>query len=334
MHDGLKGTTTRSSSYLGSMTISKASKIALVLLSFYLLVSFAAGKLLCDATLHPARKHLTSDDRNFAQSMAARQDAKLEDVSLKAFDGMTLRAWLVIPASTNGSAVILLHGLSDNRTGMIGYAELLLKHGYTVLMPDARAHGESEGSLATYGLLERNDIRNWFGWLQKTIRPTCIDGFGESMGAAQVLQAAETELDFCAIAAESSFSSFREIAYDRVGQFFHTGPWLGRSLLHPTIDAAFWWGRREYHLDLQEVSPQNAVAHSKVPILLIHGTADDNIPFRHAGLIAAQYEHVLVWAVAGANHCGAVSVAADFEPRLVRWLSAHGKNAWYAAARD
>jgi len=316
------------------MRISKASTIGLILLSFYLLLSCAAGKLLCDATLRPARKRLTLNDWNFARSMAARKHANLEEVSLVASDGITLRAWLIVPASTNGSVVILLHGLSDNRTGMIGYAELLLKHGYRVLLPDSRAHGESDGSLATYGLMERNDIRDWFGWLQKEIRPTCIDGFGESMGAAQVLQAAATEPDFCAIAAESAFSSFREIAYDRVGQFFHTGPWLGRSLFRPIVEAAFWWGRREYHLDLQQVSPQSAAVQSKVPILLIHGTADNNIPFRHAGLIAAQNKHVSIWAVSGAGHCGAASVDRDFEPRLVQWLTDHDKKAGYAVVRD
>lgn len=50
--------------------------------------------------------------------------------------------------------MILLHGLSDNRLGMIGYAELLLSHGFSVVMPDARAHGTSGSQLATYGLLE------------------------------------------------------------------------------------------------------------------------------------------------------------------------------------
>lgn len=63
------------------------------------------------------------------------------------------------------TVVILLHGLSDNRLGMIGYAELLLAHGFAVLMPDARAHGASGGDLATYGLLESDDIHEWFDWL-------------------------------------------------------------------------------------------------------------------------------------------------------------------------
>lgn len=42
--------------------------------------------------------------------------------------------------------------------GMIGYAELLLTRGSAVLMPDSRAHGQSGGALATYGLLEKDDI--------------------------------------------------------------------------------------------------------------------------------------------------------------------------------
>jgi hypothetical protein len=64
--------------------------------------------------------------------------------------------------------------LSDNRIGMIGYAELLLSHGFTVLLPDARAHGASGGLMATYGLLESDDIRRWYEWLDSHQRPGCI----------------------------------------------------------------------------------------------------------------------------------------------------------------
>jgi uncharacterized protein len=63
-------------------------------------------------------------------------------------DGAVLRAWRLLPHRGNGKSVILLHGLSDNRMGMIGYAELVLSHGYGILMPDSRAHGQS-GDLRT-----------------------------------------------------------------------------------------------------------------------------------------------------------------------------------------
>ena len=72
--------------------------------------------------------------------------------------------------------------------GAPGYAELFMVHGFSILMPDARAHGASGGQLATYGLLESDDIRRWFDWLQQNQHPGCIFGFAESMGAAQILQ--------------------------------------------------------------------------------------------------------------------------------------------------
>ena len=72
--------------------------------------------------------------------------ARLQDVKTFSTDGVQLNAWSIQPQNGNGNAVLLLHGLGDNRFGMAGYAELFLDHGYSVLMPDARAHGNSGGS--------------------------------------------------------------------------------------------------------------------------------------------------------------------------------------------
>lgn len=287
----------------------------------YCALAVIGGVLLCEITLHPVRRALLPADEVSAQALAAHRHASLRNETLTAWDGTTLRAWLFQPETPNGVAVILLHGLSDNRMGMIGYADFLLEHRFTILMPAARAHGSSGGMIATYGLLERNDIRDWFEWLDRVVRPVCIDGFGESMGAAQVLQAVAVESRFCAVAAESSFSTLRDIGYDRIGQFFHTGPWLGETLLRPAISVAFLWGREKYHLDLQEASPEAVVPMSTVPVLLIHGTADDNIPYRHAKLILAHAPQVTLWTVPGAGHCGAINVAPDFRHRLIVWFS-------------
>jgi alpha-beta hydrolase superfamily lysophospholipase len=47
------------------------------------------------------------------------------------------------------NAVILSRGLSDNRAGMMAYGQFFLRHGYDVLMPDARAHGVSGDEITT-----------------------------------------------------------------------------------------------------------------------------------------------------------------------------------------
>jgi uncharacterized protein len=206
------------------MRLTRTSRRLLRFLSLYLAFCLVAGILVADGTLHPARRSLTQADETKMREIARQLNADLENVSITTPDSITLNAWSIYPRSANGDAVILLHGLADNRIGMTGYAELLLAHGFAVLLPDARAHGASGGQLATYGLLERDDIRQWFEFLVAQTHPHCIFGFGESMGAAELLQSLSVEPHFCAVAAESSFSSFREIAYDRMASLFTSAP--------------------------------------------------------------------------------------------------------------
>lgn len=290
----------------------------------YLAFCGAAGIFVAEATLHPGRRSLREADYLQARTMAPRHDSQIDNVVTLASDGSHLQAWSIRPSQRNGDAVSLLHGLSDNRMGMIGYAEMLLNRGFTILMPDARDHGASDGAVATYGLLEAEDIRKWFDWLRDHDHPNCIFGFGESMGAAQLLQSLTAETRFCAVAAESSFSSLREIAYDRVGQFFGTGPWLGRTFLRPVVEVAFIYTQHRYRLDLQTVSPLAALTTTHVPVFLIHGQQDGNIPTRHSQMIAARNPSVVVWEVPGADHCGAVGAAPrQFEKTLISWFVAH-----------
>src|ERR1700733_8817540 len=250
--------------------------------SLALAVCSIGGIFGADGTLHPPRRPLTDGEISAARYSARALDSELSDASITAPDGAVLRAWIIHPHPSVGDDVILLHGLGDNRIGMTEYAQLLLAHGFTVLLPDARAHGRSGGPLATYGLLERNDIHQWFDFLTAHDHPRCIFALGESMGAAQLLQALDTHANFCAVATESPFSNFREIAYDRMGQPFHLGPWFGRTILRPLVEVAFLRARSKYNLDMNQISPQDSAAATQVPFLVIHGQPDSNTPTRHS----------------------------------------------------
>jgi len=304
------------------MSPSRRTRRLLLAFLLYLAFSIVAGIYLADGTLHPARRPLTDEDVAEVRNSFHAINADLTDVSITTPDGVQLEGWIIKPQSLNGNAAILLHGLADNRLGMIGYAKLLLAHGYTVLLPDARAHGVSGGQLATYGLLERNDIHEWIDFLETQAHPTCIFGLGESMGAAELLESLDTHPKLCAVAAESPFANFREIAYDRMGQPFHTGPWLGRTFLRPVVEVAFLRASWKYRLDMQKVSPERSIADSRVPVLLIHGQTDSNIPGRHSRLIHTGDPATLLWEVPHADHCGAFSEAPEeFEHRLLDWFS-------------
>jgi alpha-beta hydrolase superfamily lysophospholipase len=299
-------------------------RLTISLLTVYIAICIAAAVFLANSTVSAYHRPLPAVAEDNMIKIAAGLNSQLADVQISAFDDALLRAWFIHPQQANGDAVILLHGLGDTRLGMQGYAEMLLSHGYSVLMPDARAHGISGGDHPTYGLLERDDIRRWFEWIETEQHPGCIYGFGESMGAAQLLQALDSEPNFCAVAAESSFSTFREIAYDRMGQQFHAGPWVGRTILRPVVEIALAYTHWKYRLDLARVSPEDAVAHTRVPVLLIHGQVDSNIPVRHSRRTKLANPQAALWEVPGADHCGAISVApAELEHRTLNWFGTH-----------
>ena len=242
--------------------------------------------------------------------------ADLQSVSVQAADGAVLRGWYVVPDHQNGQAVILLHGIADNRSGVAGYGQAFLHEGYRILLPDSRAHGESGGNVATYGLLESDDIHRWVSWLYgKGAR--CVDGFGESMGAALVLESLRSESRFCAVVADSAFSDFRNVAYDREGYFVGAGSFgmeriVGRTVGLLPAEIGLLYARWRYGVDLQRANPVDAVRSSTVPVLLIHGEEDINIlPWHSRALARADPVYARLWIVPGAGHCGAVGVAHD-----------------------
>jgi dipeptidyl aminopeptidase/acylaminoacyl peptidase len=275
--------------------------------------------------LHTPRHPITPNEERKVRATAQADSVEFRDLDLATPDGTTLRAWFMRPRQWNGDAVILLHGVSDNRLGMYGYGKWLVQNHYSVLIPDARAHGSSGGELATYGLKESDDIHGWVDWIETFEHPHCMFGLGESMGAAQLLQALPKEPRFCAVVADSPFATFREVAYARFGRQFHTGPWLGKTFFRPTVEVGILYVRLRYGLNMEAASPEHAVEGMKIPLLLIHGLDDRNIPPYHSDRIQSHNpSDVTVWKVPGAAHGGAQHAAPEeFQRTVLGWFAAH-----------
>jgi fermentation-respiration switch protein FrsA (DUF1100 family) len=301
----------------------RALRVAVAGTAVYLGFSLIMGIVLIGNAVHLRRRPLDQNVTLVAK-LTRPSGAILEDVSMAAADGAVLKAWYVRPANGNGSAVILLHGMADNREGVTGFASMFLVHGYSVLLPDSRAHGESGGSLVTYGVLEREDVRRWVEWLRPRITG-CVDLFGESMGGAIAVQTSAVTSGLCAVVAESSFATFRAIADDRIGQQTGLAQSFTRMLGMPMREIALLYARLRYGVNLADANPLTAIAISRVPTLLISGTEDANIPMRHSmALERAGRSHTQLWIVEGAEHTAAMSVnPAKFEIEVVGWFDRH-----------
>lgn len=305
----------------------RPARIAVKALAIYLTLSLVIAFGMAELTLHPMR--LPLPDKARIAATYASYGADLQPVVIQAADGAELHAWYSIPERQNGQAVILLHGIGDNRGGVAGYGQAFLREGYRILLPDSRAHGESGGTVATYGLRESDDIHRWVSWLYGN-GASCVDAFGESMGAALVLESLRSEPRFCAVVADSAFSNFRSVAYDREGYFVGAGRFgmeriVGRTIGLLPAEMGLLYARWRYGVDLQRANPVDAVRTSDVPVLLIHGEEDINILPRHSLLLAqADPAHAQLWLVPGAGHCGAVGTVPDeFWSRVLNFFARH-----------
>jgi dipeptidyl aminopeptidase/acylaminoacyl peptidase len=280
---------------------------------------FFGSIFVADSALHISYK--PQPDPSKARDVARAGKAEWQTAEMTVPDGAVLRGWLFTPHAPNGAAVILLHGVGDTRAGVVGHADYLLTAGFTVLTPDARGHGASGGQYITFGVKEAGDVHAWADWLMRQRPITRLYGMGESMGAGIILQALATESRMRAVVAECPFVNFQEIAYDRLTQ--STG--IPRPPLWFILQTGYLYAQLRYGVDLHMASPLEAVRRTAVPVLLIHGMADDNIPYRHSEqLHAANPRATTLWLVPGAHHVNALGVdRAAYIRRVTDWFQEH-----------
>jgi len=258
-------------------------------------------------------------------------------------DGALLRGWKVRPKNPNGIWVLLFHGVADNRIGVIGQSEFLLRAGYSVVMMDARANGASSGPIATYGWLERTDTRAIIDALLSSLVSRCLSiqwrgpggpdspppkhifALGESMGAGIVLQSAAADPRIEAVVAEASFANMREASYDYAG--LRKCPWLGKTLLAPFSWTLLYRGEKLAGFPVAEVSPVKAAASRAFPVLLICDEKDEALPCRHSEMIyAAARGPKQLWIVPGAFHTAAYGFfPEEFRRRVLSFFAENSR---------
>jgi len=314
-------------------------RILLILLLFPPTLAAVGGWFFGPAFLHPIRRELTPDlileaDATFGQIHAHR-----EEFDVRAPDGVLLRGWKVRPADPNGNWVLVFHGVADNRMGVLEHARILLLAGYSVVMMDVRAHGASEGPVATYGWLEHNDTRVIIDALisseqrryesiqwQGPPPPFHLFALGESMGAGIALQSAGADPRIEAVVAEASFANLREAAYDYAG--LRRYPWLGKTLLAPGTWTLIYRGESIAGFPASEVSPEKSVAARAFPVFLICDAEDVALPCRHSERIyAAARGPKQLWVVPGAFHTAALGFQPDeFRRRVLSFFAEYSEN--------
>jgi len=291
------------------------SSAAACIIAFAALV-FAIGAVAGEAALHPPRAAVSP----VCPSIAELKEIKCTAVEIRGSDGVRLRGWFFEPRVRNGGAVIALHGIAASREQTTGLASLFLASGYSVLTPDLRGHGES-GGMASYGVLEADDVHRWVDWVLRSPGISRLYGMGGSLGGSVILQSLDAEPRFRAVIVESAYSDFPSIACERVARSLPSG---ARWLTEPVVWSGLAWTRWRYGIDLRRTSSTEAVRRTRVPVLLIHGLADNRTSPENSRRIAAANRLAKLWLVPGAGHTGVWATSPrEFESRVPGWFAAH-----------
>jgi pimeloyl-ACP methyl ester carboxylesterase len=237
--------------------------------------AFAADrKNTIDITHMPASSQYDEYHNQIMEHINEVISLSFEEITIDSYDGLKLYG-KYYHRSDSSPLAILFHGYrsASAERDFCGGMKLCRDKGFNVLLVDERAQGKSEGRAITFGIKERYDCLSWAEYASKHFgedKPIFL--VGVSMGAATVAMASNLRLpkNVVGIAADSAYSSPSEIIKSVIKQRhlpYHITYFLAK------LGAKLYGG-----FDLEECSSTEALKSSKVPVLFIHGEADDFVP--------------------------------------------------------
>jgi pimeloyl-ACP methyl ester carboxylesterase len=268
-----------------------------LLVAFYVIVPFMQAY----QAIHPSRKPVCCVS-------PAHSGLDYEDVTLETSDGLILQGWYI--PSSNGAAIIVIHGFGSNRIGALPHGTMLAQHGYGVLLIDLRTHGESEGEVFPFAWESDKDVLAALEYLKS--RPDVDDdkigALGLSTGGIVVLQAA------------TNSERIRAVVSDGAG-----APTAKDSVLanHWFLAPGIWTSFKSGEL-LSGVSSAPALVDtisqiSPRPVMLIsatHGPAGEAAANRN--YYAAAEEPKIFWELSDVGHVGGLfAKPEEYEARVV-----------------
>jgi dienelactone hydrolase len=238
--------------------------------------------------------------------------ADYETVGLTTSDGLHLEAWY--RPSRNGAAVLMLSGGSGDIRGTLRHAQMLVRHGYGVLLFGGRGTGNSDGTVNSYGWGREKDAAAALDYLatRDDVQPGRVGALGLSTGADMAIDVAARRDDLNAVVADGTAA----IGYEDVKEYNDD----------PLTRVNGWVLFKSLEIIQGSSGPDaslaDQIARSRAPHLLIAaGEAEKGwgeLYDRKGG------DRSEVWYLPNATHTGALrQYPRDYEQRVVGFFDEH-----------
>jgi len=206
--------------------------------------------------------------RDLKPVAALRRIAKdhIRSITITTEDGVRVSAWYIPRPGNN--IVIILSGRGTNRNENVVKAELYLKRGYSVVLPDLRGTGRSGGERITFGWDEQKDLIAWYHFLQaKGYNEIGAHGF--SLGAATICYSLDELPNFKFLILESCYMDLAEVMQMGLRRMYV--PVIASVLLRPMVEYLS-------AVTHEEMQPWTHLHYTNCPIMIMGGRKDRLVP--------------------------------------------------------
>ena len=290
----------------------KVLKIVLISLAVFIVLNLIGAAVGTSTSItHPRRDSYDTVEQEMKDNQVWGDFDKYdkEKYTVKGLDGYELHCMKVSSPLTAGTGkyVIYSHGHTSNMYSASKYADAYIELGFTVITYDLRAHGENAKAICSMGGYEAQDLYYLIEDTFERYGDVDILGLqGESMGTSASLNALRysDKIDF--IVADCGMQSLKYMVHDMYNDMY----------LYPFGTCADIGFKLLYGIDDAQVSGIDALKGKKVPILFVHGEADDWIDTQNSIDMyneAKKYCYTELWLVPGATHARSRQVAGKDE---------------------
>jgi uncharacterized protein len=241
-------------------------------------------------------------------------DLEASNVSFASSSGSLIHGWLSHGTAGKG-AVLLLHGTRGDRRDMVSRAEFLRRSGFSVLLIDFQAHGETRGEQATFGDRESHDVVAAIQYLHHQLPDERIGVLGVSMGAVAFVLA-DGRPPVSAVVLEGMYPTIQQGVANRLR--LSLGPF--GPMLAPLVMLQL---QPRLQIEPARLRPIERMSRIGAPVLIVNGALDEFTTLRDAqALFAAAAAPRQLWAVEGAGHVDLLAFAkSGYERRVGEFLA-------------
>lgn len=222
------------------------------------------------------------------------------------------------PDKAEGTAIVV-HGYGDNHYVFLYLVRMYRDDfNYNVLFPDLQYHGYSEGDHAQMGWFDRYDVEQWADIAHDIFQNDFTVLHGVSMGGATVMMASGDNLKpyIKAIIEDCGYSSVVSQFY---GNLKDTFPFIPGDILQSASVVT----KNKYGWSFWEASSIKQLEKSTLPMLFIHGDADDFVPIKHLykNYKAKKNGYKEMWVAEGAVHANSFQKhTAEYKQHCLQFL--------------